>query len=147
MITVRGQILVSRTDDDPLPSVCGFNNASVCMFKTSPCVPATRPRVKYLGFEVRGLWMMMVFLRVFDHQQHTPHNTTKNITRRQRETEKERQRKREKTREDDRHKTRRQEKMKEERRDKRRQEKTRREKMKDKGRAERRLEERRSKTR
>ena len=37
MITVRGQILVSRTDDDPLPPVCGF--------QTSPCVRSKRPRV------------------------------------------------------------------------------------------------------
>ena len=37
MITLRGQILVSRTDDDPLPPVRGF--------KTSPCVRSKRPRV------------------------------------------------------------------------------------------------------
>ena len=36
-MTTRGQILVSSTDDDPLPSVCGF--------KTSPCVRSKRPRV------------------------------------------------------------------------------------------------------
>ena len=41
VITVRGQILVSRTDDDP-PAPCGFKNAFVCTFKTSPCVPAPR---------------------------------------------------------------------------------------------------------
>ena len=36
-MTPRGQILVSRTDDDTaLPSVCTF--------KTSPCMPATRAR-------------------------------------------------------------------------------------------------------
>ena len=38
MITIRGQILVSRTDDDPLLFVCGF--------KTSPCVPAPRAHVE-----------------------------------------------------------------------------------------------------
>ena len=27
-------------------TVCGFKNASVCTFKTSPCVPATRPHVE-----------------------------------------------------------------------------------------------------
>ena len=37
MITVRGQILVTRTDDDPL--------LPVCPFKTSPCVRSKRPRV------------------------------------------------------------------------------------------------------
>ena len=37
MITLRGQISVSRTDDDPFPSVCGF--------KTSPCVDSKRLRV------------------------------------------------------------------------------------------------------
>ena len=34
VMTLRGQILVSRTDDDPL--------SPVCPFKTSPCVPAPR---------------------------------------------------------------------------------------------------------
>ena len=38
VMTLRWQILVSRTDDDPLPPVCGF--------KTSPCVPAPRPLVE-----------------------------------------------------------------------------------------------------
>ena len=37
MITIRGQILVSRTGDDPLHPVCTF--------KTSPCVCSKRPRV------------------------------------------------------------------------------------------------------
>ena len=38
--TLRGQILISRTDDDPpSPLPC------VCTFKTSPCVPAPRPHV------------------------------------------------------------------------------------------------------
>ena len=37
VIPVRGQILVSRTDDDPLTPVCGF--------KTSPCAPAPRAHV------------------------------------------------------------------------------------------------------
>ena len=44
-MTIRGQILVSGTDDDPLPSVCGFKNVTVCTFKTSPCVPAPRLHV------------------------------------------------------------------------------------------------------
>ena len=37
VMTIRGQILVSSTDDDPLPSVCGS--------KTSPCERSKRPRV------------------------------------------------------------------------------------------------------
>ena len=37
VITVRGKMLVSRTDDDSLPPVCGF--------KTSPCVLAPRAHV------------------------------------------------------------------------------------------------------
>ena len=36
-MTLRWQILVSRTDDDPL--------LPVCPFKTSPCVDSKRPRV------------------------------------------------------------------------------------------------------
>ena len=38
VMTLRGQILVSRTDDDPLHPVCGF--------KTSPCVQAPRAHVE-----------------------------------------------------------------------------------------------------
>ena len=37
VITIRGQILVSRTGDDPLHTMCGF--------KTPPCVRSKRPRV------------------------------------------------------------------------------------------------------
>ena len=36
VITIRGQMLVSRTGDDSLPAVCGF--------KTSPCVDSKCPR-------------------------------------------------------------------------------------------------------
>ena len=45
MITVRGQILVSRTDDDPLLPVCGFKTSPCVRSKTSPCVPAPRAHV------------------------------------------------------------------------------------------------------
>ena len=38
VMTLRGQILVGRTDDDPLLLVCGF--------KTSLCVPAPRAHVE-----------------------------------------------------------------------------------------------------
>ena len=36
-MTIRGQILVSRTDDDPLPPRVWIQNVPVCTFKTSPC--------------------------------------------------------------------------------------------------------------
>ena len=48
MITIRGQILVSRTNDDPLHPVCMYNTPSVCRFKTSPCVPAPRAHVEHM---------------------------------------------------------------------------------------------------
>ena len=42
MITLRGQILVSRTDDDhPCPFLS--SSSSVCAFKTSPCVRSNVP--------------------------------------------------------------------------------------------------------
>ena len=44
-MTIRGQILVSRTDDDPPAPRRSIQNASVCTFKTSPCVPAPRAHV------------------------------------------------------------------------------------------------------
>ena len=40
VITVRGQILVSRTGDDPLCARVSIQSVPVCTFKTSPCVPA-----------------------------------------------------------------------------------------------------------
>ena len=46
VITLRGQILVSRTGDDPLPSLrVQIQNASVCTFKMAPCVRAPRAHV------------------------------------------------------------------------------------------------------
>ena len=42
VVTVRGQILVSRTDDDPLPSRVWIQNVPVCAFITSPFMPAPR---------------------------------------------------------------------------------------------------------
>ena len=45
VITVRGQILVSKTGDDTLFPVCMHNTPSVCTFKTSPCVDSKRHRV------------------------------------------------------------------------------------------------------
>ena len=47
VITLCGQILVSRTDDDPLsPARVSVQNVPMCTFKTSPCVPAPRPHVE-----------------------------------------------------------------------------------------------------
>ena len=45
VIPIRGQILVSRTNDDPLLPVCMYKTPSVCTFKTSLCVPAPRAHV------------------------------------------------------------------------------------------------------
>ena len=45
MITIRGHILVSRTNDDPLLPVCMYKTPSVCTFKTFPCVRAPRVHV------------------------------------------------------------------------------------------------------
>ena len=42
MITLRGQIFSSRTGDDPPLPCVSIQNASVCTFNTSPCVPAPR---------------------------------------------------------------------------------------------------------
>ena len=49
MITLRGQILVSRIGDDP-PSapVCPSKTLSVFTFKTFPCVLAPSPHVSYM---------------------------------------------------------------------------------------------------
>ena len=46
-MTLRGQILVSRTDDDlPNPALrVSIQNVPVCTFKASPCVPAPRAHV------------------------------------------------------------------------------------------------------
>ena len=47
MVTLRVQILVSRTGDDPLPPrVYVQGRPSVCRFKTSPCVLAPRANVE-----------------------------------------------------------------------------------------------------
>ena len=88
MITIRGQILVSRTNDDLLPSVCMYKTPSVCRFKTSLCVPAPRAHV---STHVR---VVLVHTGRFEHTHgdvwsghtgfsachHTPHTTTTNNT-------------------------------------------------------------------
>ena len=129
-MTIRGQILVSSTDDDPLALRVWIQNVSVCTFKTSPCVLAPHVHVSthvrvvlaYTGtlYTVTFLNPHGVFFHVFfqraakhtnnnnthkhtpnthhDHQttprpqRHTPHNTTHNITRRQRERERDKTR-------------------------------------------------------
>ena len=118
--TVRGQILVSRTDDDPLPPVCGF--------RTSPCVPAPRAHVFQHMFQHRhtrgrfecthggALEAQYGFFHVFfsacrNSHTHQTHNTTTNNTttttthttqhntQHHTETERERERQRERDRE------------------------------------------------
>ena len=108
-MTLRGQILVSRTDDDPLLPVCGV--------KTSPCVHSNVPvctgttrtcfntRARGAGIHGGVFESTYGFFHVFSAcrnthtkhtprpQRHTPHNTTHNITRRQTERDRERQRK------------------------------------------------------
>ena len=44
VMTQRGQILVSTTDDDPLAPVCRFNK-STCARSNLPCAPAARAQV------------------------------------------------------------------------------------------------------
>ena len=129
MTTIRGQILVSRTNEDPLLP-------RVYVQKRPPCVDSKRPRVYRHHAHMlkqmcawcrhtRGRFYMhteaflnphTVFSRFFsvpqhththtnthhDQQRHTPQNTTHTTPHRdgQRDTEKERQRKRDKTRQD-----------------------------------------------
>ena len=126
VITVRGRILVSRIDDDPVRPVCGF--------KTSPCVRTgttrtcfnmcawcrhTRGRcecthggvfeAKYRFFNVFSACRSThKHTRTHTKQHHDhndthhttqqPQNTTHNITRRQRERETENERQDKKTR-------------------------------------------------
>ena len=113
--TLRGPFLVSRTgNDDPSlpPRRVHVQNASVCTFKTFPCVPAASPHVSYMWAwcrYTRGRFecthggvlnvytgFFHVFFTVPQHtkhtprpQRHTPHNTTRR--QKQKETEKERQ--------------------------------------------------------
>ena len=117
-MTPRGQILVSRTDDDPPhPALrVSIQNVPVCAFKASPCVPAPRAHVfqhvrvvpAYTGrFACTHGGVLNPHTGLFSvpqpqrHTHHRPHQDTTctptlNITRRhrQRETEKRRQRKR-----------------------------------------------------
>ena len=160
MITVRGQILVSRTGDDPLRPVCP------CTFKTFSCVPAPRAHVETCarGARTHGDVLNVhtepflnphtfFFFHVFSvcrntHKTHTTttnntttittqHHTTRHTTShgdredRERETEKERQRQRKRDRERERE-TEKERKRREEKRreEKRREEKRREEKRK-----------------
>ena len=120
VITVRRQILVSRTDYDPAPRVwlqkrlrVHVQNVSVVPAYTGTFWTHTRrrflnPNTCFSTFFQRAATHMNTRTHTHqthhDHQttpqpqRHTPHNTTHNITRRQRETE--RQRKRDKTRQE-----------------------------------------------
>ena len=111
MITIRGQILVTRTGDDPLfplpflLRVCIRNvplvyvrNVPVCTGTTPACVitcgrgAGTHGGVLNVHTEV--------FLNVHTGTPHTPHNTDRE-TQRQRQTDTERQRETERDRERD----------------------------------------------
>ena len=93
--TLCGQILVSRTGDDPLfplpflLRVC-IRNVPLCTFETSPCVPAPRPH----ALSHAGVVPVHteVFLNVHTGTPHTPHNTDRET---QRDTERHRERQRE----------------------------------------------------
>ena len=149
MRTLRGLLLVSRTDGDPpplsllspSPPCVRPKNASVCRFKTSPCVPAPRPHV------VTHAGVVPVHTEAFlNVHTGTPHHTTPQHTQhitpqhtphrdrdrqKQRETERDRERetrqdkRREETREEE-------EKIRDERRDQRRRRDERRDQMKKK---------------
>ena len=121
MMTLRGQILVRRTDDDTaLPSVCPF--------KTSPCMPAPRAHVEKACVRVAGIHgdVLNVHKEVFSvphHTAHTQHNTESHKTShgergKKRERQKKKKEKTEKERE---------EKTEEERHDKRRDQESRQE--------------------
>ena len=138
VMTIRGQILVSSTDDDPPVHPCVeskrprvyIQNVPVCTGTTRTCVTTCGRGAGIHGDVLNAhtegvLYIHTRFFRVFSacrnthkhtprpqRHTHTPHNTTTlNITTSHgdRERDRERQRKRDKTR---------QEKMKEERRDK-----------------------------
>ena len=119
MVTIRGQILVSRTDDDPLPSVW-IQNVPVCTFKTSPCVPAPRPHVlhtvtflkPHTGFSTFFAACRNTHKHTHEHTHthtHHDHNDTHHTTQhttshgdreRKRERQREKERERDKTRQE-----------------------------------------------
>ena len=131
MITLRGQILVSRIGDDP-PSapVCPSKTLSVFTFKTFPCVLAPSPHVSYMWAwcrHTRGRFESThgkrfervhgFFFTFFSPCRNTPnthhhHNDTHHITQHG-DRNRERQRKRDKTRQE---KTRQDKKAREEKR-------------------------------
>ncbi len=113
VITPCGQILVSRTDDEPPPPRrVSIQNVPVCTFKTSPCVPAPRAHVEThvrVMPATRGRfgWTYGVFTvphtnHTTHHTAHTPqhktwHNTStrpQHHMERERETERDRERRR-----------------------------------------------------
>ena len=80
-----GFLLVSRTGEDPpLHLVCGFKDASVCTFRTSPCILAKRTHVEHMWACCQytrrrperthgGVWDLHT--GVFSACQAAPHNT------------------------------------------------------------------------
>ena len=156
MITIRGQILVSRTNDDPpASSRVWIQNVPVCTFKTSPCVPAPRAHeethvrvvlacTRTFGMDTRRrvgihIRFFLVFFSVPQHkrthQTHTTttttHTTQHHNTQHHTETETETDRNRERQRKRNREGGTRQDKKREDETRKERQEKRRNEKMKE----------------
>ena len=85
--TLRGLFMVSRTGDDH--PVCRFKNASVCRFKTSPCMPAPRTHVEkhvrvlpaYTGTVRMYTWRRFESTHwVFSLPHHAPHTTPHHAT-------------------------------------------------------------------
>ena len=119
VITIRGQILVSRTDDDPPPATpcVHLKRARVCPSKTSPCVPAPRAHVFQHVRVVPAYteWTHGVFTPHTHHNTTTQHKTQHHNTTTTSHGDRKRQRQRE---------TEREQKTAEERQEKRRQKKT-----------------------
>ena len=72
VITLRGQTLASGTGDDLLsllhhPAV-SIQNAPVCTFKSSPCMPALNVHTEAFWMDTRG------FQRAAPHTPHHDHN-------------------------------------------------------------------------
>ena len=94
VITLRGHILVSRTDDDFFlfsfvlllcvwcvgggrKEVSTFKTPSVCRFKTSPCMPAPRAHVETHVRVVPACTGTFLNLHTGVSQRVTTHSTTK----------------------------------------------------------------------
>ena len=160
VITVCGQNLVSKTDDDPLPPVCGFKTSPCARSNVHVCTGTTRTCFNTCarGAGIHGDVLNVhteVFLKpntgffhfqraaTHTHTKHTPrpqrHTHTQHNTQHHTETERKRQRKKERQRKGE-------DKTREEKRVEREERHEKRERQEEKS-EEKRLEERRSKTR